>query len=150
MKKRRGSKKLILSVLMAVIVISAAAYFLYPGKPYRIGVLLDLTGPDAIDYDEVLGWASGHINSAGGIGGRKIELVYKDTYNADAKALAQELIDDKSIKIVIGAGMSETAAVVAPMFIDAKKLLISPSATSGDLFRMFAKEKFFWRANMGH
>jgi ABC-type branched-subunit amino acid transport system substrate-binding protein len=149
-KTRTVSKKLIAILAISAAIMCAAAFFLYPKAPYRIGVLLDLSGPESSSPDEVLNWAAEKINADGGIGGRKIELVYKDTYkygsySADITALARGLASDPSVNIVIGPNTSAEAEQVAPIFIDSKKLLISPTATSGDLFRMFAKQKFFWR-----
>jgi hypothetical protein len=70
--------------------------------PLRIGVLLPLTGPEAFDVDEVLDWAvDNNINTNKGINNRQIELVYKNLYQQDVVELAQEFIEDESIKIVI-------------------------------------------------
>jgi len=114
-------------------------------KTLKIGVLLPLTGPEAVDSEEILDWATDKANIGGGIDRRKIELVYRDTYEMDIVKLAQEFIDDRSIQIVIGPGSSAEVYDIAPMFIENKKLLISPLSTAGDVFRAFGSNKFFWR-----
>jgi ABC-type branched-subunit amino acid transport system substrate-binding protein len=114
-------------------------------SPLKIGVLLPLTGPDAVDSTEVLDWASDSVNLGGGINARQVELVYKDTNGQDIKELAQQFIDDESINIVIGPGSSSDVYDIAPLFIESKKLLISPMSTAGDIFRAFGKEEYFWR-----
>jgi len=116
----------------------------------KIGALLPLTGPEAIDSDEVLDWARDNINRNGGINNRQIELVYKDTYEKDITQLAQEFIDDEAIKIVIGPGSSAEVYEIAPMFIKNKKMLISPLSTAGDVFRAFGKKKFLGRTCQGN
>jgi ABC-type branched-subunit amino acid transport system substrate-binding protein len=114
-------------------------------SPFKIGVLLPLSGPDAVDSTEVLDWAKDNVNFEGGINNRRIELIYKDTYGNNIKELAQQFIDDKSINIVIGPGSSSDVYEIAPLFIDSKKLLISPMSTAGDIFRAFGKQQYFWR-----
>lgn len=145
-------------IIVVVIVVFAVIvwFFLASGKnqPYRVGVLLSLTGPDAINSDDVLSWAADRINKNGGINGHKIELVFKDIYKAeqngqDIKNLAQEFIKDKSIKAVIGPETSLEVYDIAPLFIENKKLLISPTATAGDLYRAFGNKEFFWRTCQG-
>ena len=114
--------------------------------PLRIGVLLPLTGPEAFDVDEVLDWAvDNNINTNKGINNRQIELVYKNLYQQDVVELAQEFIEDESIKIVIGPDSSAAVYEVAPMFIKNKKILISPTSTAGDIFRAFGGKNFIWR-----
>ncbi|MEN6341373.1 MAG: C13 family peptidase [Methanospirillum sp.] len=111
----------------------------------KIGVLLPLTGPDAVDSEAVLNWARDEINRAGGIDRRPIELVYKDTNGRDPLELAREFIDDRSIRIVIGPGSSSGVYEIAPLFVKNKKILISPFASAGDILRAFGRKEYFWR-----
>jgi len=144
-------KKLWLTGFIAVIIIAVAAWAIYTvihtSTPVRIGVLLPLTGD--IDLKEPLLWAKDNINRQGGIGGRPIELVYKDTENGNITKLANELLADDSIRIVIGPDTSDNVYLLAPAFIDKKKILISPEATSGDIIRAFGKKGYFWRTTQG-
>ena len=84
-----------------------------------------------------------------GIGGRPIELVYKDTGSGNTTELAQELLADDSIRIVIGPPTSDDVYTLAPAFIQKQKLLISPLATSGDIIRAFGGKGYFWRTAQG-
>jgi ABC-type branched-subunit amino acid transport system substrate-binding protein len=113
--------------------------------PLRIGVLLDLTGPEAKVPDEVLNWAADNFNKSGGINGREVELVYKDEAKGELERLAQEFVDDASIKIVIGPETCSALYQIAPMFMANKKILISPTSTAGDIFRAFEGNGFIWR-----
>ncbi len=144
-------KKIIVFIIVFALISSFAifSWSLRETEPLRLGVLLPLTGPDAIDSDEVLNWAMDNINRNGGINNRKIELVCKDAYKKDVTELAQEFIDAESIKIVIGPGSSAEVYEIAPMFIRNKKILISPLSTAGDVFRAFGKKKFFGRTCQG-
>jgi ABC-type branched-subunit amino acid transport system substrate-binding protein len=141
--------KIALQLLLVIVICSplAISAACSPSSPQglKIGVLLPLTGPDAMDSQEVLDWAAKDLNSSGGISGVPIELVYKDTYGADIQSLAQELIDDPSIQIVIGPQKSTELRVVAPLFIKTKKLLISPMATAADILRAYSQKGVIWR-----
>ena len=108
----------------------------------RIGVLMPMTGPDALHYDLPLRWALDNANAASG---RKIELVYTDIGKEKLRDAAQRLANDPKIAAVIGPDTSQRVFEVAPLFIEKKKVFITPSATSTELFRAFATEPFFWR-----
>ena len=144
-------KQIVLSAIILALLSSIATDALSctqrESELLKIGVLLPLTGPEAVDSNEVLDWATEMVNVDGGIKGRRIELVYKDTNKSDVVKLAQEFIDDRSIRIVIGPGSSSEVYDIAPMFIKNKKLLISPLSTAGDVFRAFGGKKFFWRTS---
>lgn len=136
---------LMLFALLSGYTISVSSCITRDTSPLRIGVLLPITGRRSIHSDEVLDWAVDNVNRSGGINNRAVELVYKDTSVGDTLALAQELIDDSSIGIVIGPCLSSDVYDIAPMFIENEKMLISPLSTAGDIFRAFGGEKFFWR-----
>jgi ABC-type branched-subunit amino acid transport system substrate-binding protein/glycosylphosphatidylinositol transamidase (GPIT) subunit GPI8 len=138
-------------VLLIVILIVAGAWIgytiIHKNTPVRIGVLMPLTGD--VDFKTPLEWAKDTINSQGGIGGRQVEIVYKDTGTENTPRLAQELLNDDTVRIVIGPQKSDDVYALAPAFIAKKKVLISPTATSGDLLRAFGKNGYVWRTVQG-
>jgi len=144
-----GMKRIVLILMLFTILsgytIGVSSCNTRDASPLRIGVLLPITGRRSIYSDEVLDWAADNVNRNGGINNRAVELVYKDTSTGDTLLLAQELIDDSSIEIVIGPCLSSEVYDIAPMFIENGKILISPLSTAGDIFRAFGGEKFFWR-----
>ena len=143
-------KKTGLAIICLVFLFTAAFLgyqYVHTSSPVRIGILLPLTGD--VELREPLEWAKENINSQGGIGGRPVELVYRDTGSGNTTQLAHELIADDSIRIVIGPPTSDDVFVLAPEFIEKKKLLISPLATSGDIIRAFGKKGYFWRTTQG-
>lgn len=111
--------------------------------PVRIGVLLPLDNESG--FVEPLEWARENINREGGINGRPLEYVYKDTSGGNVPALAKELLSDPSVSIVIGPHATDEVFSIAPSFIEKKKVLISPSACGGDLVRAFGGTGYFWR-----
>ncbi|MFA4876631.1 MAG: C13 family peptidase [Methanoregula sp.] len=130
-----------------MVIVWAGYTVLHAGTPVRIGVLLPVTGD--VEYKEPLEWAKENINRQGGIGGRPVELVYKDTGSGDIRELARELLADDSVRIVIGPPTSDDVYLLAPEFIKKQKVLISPLTTSGDIIRAFGRNGYFWRTPQG-
>lgn len=123
-------------------------------RPIKVGVLLPLTGEAASGYDESLSFARDEINRAGGVRGRPIELVYQDTGSIAPGALdaprrvwemSKAFLADPEIDVVIGADSDEIAFGLAPSFIKAQKVLISPVAASTTLSRAFPNSGFLRR-----
>ncbi|MCU1448556.1 MAG: Legumain [Acidimicrobiales bacterium] len=117
------------------------------GGTLRIGVMLPLTGPDAVGFRAPLEWARENVNAAGGVGGRPIELVYRDTARQPVATVAATLAKDTSIVAAIGPDTSDAARSAAAMFTKARKVVVTPSATSADLFRAFRSNRpqYVWR-----
>lgn len=146
------NRKTLGCIALIVVILAAGAWIgytvIHANTPVRIGVLLALTGD--VDFKEPLEWAKDTINSEGGIGGRKLELVYKDTTTGTITRQAQEFLSDDSIRIVIGPTTSDEMYALAPAFIAKKKVLISPTATSGDIIRAFGRNGYYvWRTTQG-
>ncbi|MDD1693844.1 MAG: ABC transporter substrate-binding protein [Methanoregula sp.] len=145
------NKKTLAFIALVLIILAAGAWagytIIHANTPVRIGVLLALTGD--VEFKEPLEWAKDTINSQGGIGGRQVELVYKDTTTGNITRQVQELLNDDSIRIVIGPTTSDEMYAIAPLFIAKKKVLISPTATSGDILRAFGKNGYVWRTTQG-
>lgn len=113
--------------------------------PVRIGVMLPLSGPSAVGWRESLNVAIENVDRAGGPAGRSVELVYKDLATVDLAAAAGSFLEDPSIVAVIGPDTSAGLMTVAPDFIRAHKPIVSPSATSGDVFRALGGRAYVWR-----
>ncbi len=143
------NKAILIPAAIILVILSAWAIngMIHADTPVRIGVLLPLG--DDLNLKEPLEWARDNINDQGGIGGRPVEFVYKDTESGDINRLAEELLAEDSIRVVIGPCWSDEVFQIAPAFISREKLLISPLATSGDIFRAFGKKGYFWRTMQG-
>ena len=100
--------------------------------------MLPLSGPNAVGSRMPLQWAADNVNTAGGIDGRHITFVYRDIARQPVTAVAASLASDPSIAAVIGPADSGDALRVVSTFYRAHKVIVSPSATSADLFRAFS------------
>ena len=105
---------------------------------YRVGVLESLTGLGET-YGTVANQAKqlamDEINAAGGIDGRKLELVVEDSKcNAqDAITAYNKLTDMENLKIILGPSCSSAMLGVAPLAEEDGTILFSGSATNPDI-----------------
>ncbi len=99
--------------------------------PLRIGWLASLTGPasaPAIGFDRGVQFAAASINAAGGVKGRKIEIVTRDTQGDPTKAVnaVQDLISRAKVNAVWGPTNSGESLAVTPIMARAKMPNIHP------------------------
>lgn len=125
-----------------------------PAEPIKIGFLGPLTG-DAAGLGENMKIAAelarDEINNAGGVNGRKIELVIEDG-GCDAKIAANagsKLVNIDKVTAIVGGACSPETLAVAPMSEQAKVPQISASSTNpaisqaGDyIFRFIPSDAF--------
>lgn len=120
------------------VMVALAACTTASGEVVRIGYIGPLTG-DAASYGadtlNAVRMKVEELNAAGGIGGKRIELVAEDSRcnGADAASATQKLVNvDKVVAIVGGQCSSETLAA-AKIIEPAKVLLVSPVSSAPDI-----------------
>ena len=89
-------------------------------QPIRIGWLSSLTGPlssPALAENQGVQLAIEEINAAGGVGGRKMELLTRDTSGDPTKAVnfAQQLVFSDKVHFIIGPVNSGEALATTPI-----------------------------------
>src|SRR5882724_1353363 len=87
------------------------------GEPYRIGIILPMTGSTAdygTDFNRGALLAEEEVNAAGGIGGRPIKLVHGDSKNSakDGVAEFKRLVEVEKLPAII----STMTGVIVPQF----------------------------------
>ncbi len=84
------------------------------------------------------------LNAAGGINGRKIELIIRDDGNdaEAAKMVVRELVNTK-VEAILGPMTSNMAMAMVPVADEAKMLIMGGSVTTNDLT---GKDDMFFRA----
>ena len=116
---------------------AAASAFSFPRpaiaqtEPIRIGWLAALTGPSsapAIGFNRGVQYAAETINAAGGVKGRKIEIITRDTQGDPTKAVnaTQEMISQAKVHAVWGPTNSGKSLAVTPIMARAKMPNIHP------------------------
>ena len=99
--------------------------------PIMIGYLPALTGPSSstgIGINRGVQLAVQEINAAGGIDGRQIELIIRDTQSEPTKAVnaAAELIHSHKVNVVLGPVNSGESLAVVPLLARANTPQIHP------------------------
>ena len=100
-------------------------------EPIRIGWLAALTGPSsapAVGFDRGVHYAVDAINAAGGVKGRKIELITRDTQGDPTKAVnaTQEMISRAKVHAIWGPTNSGEALATTPIMARFKMPNIHP------------------------
>jgi len=125
--------------------------FTYDGER-KIGAILALTGKWAYGTEKQgIDLAVKEINSVGGILGKKVIIQYRDTQSdlAIAYSVAQDLVADDSIAVVIGGTTSSEAMTIVSLFVEARKAFIVVSATAAKLFDLYYSSGYVWRSILG-
>src|ERR1700741_1202433 len=117
-----------------------AAIFLFgrikaSADPLVFGHIAPLTGDEAIFgvwEREGIELAVDEINAAGGVAGRPLTVLNEDDQGVASTAVSalQYLISAKGVRIVIGGTLSGTTLAMAPVAMQNKVVLLSPSAQS--------------------
>lgn len=120
------------AALMCLTVLTSAAF---AAAPIKIGGLFAVTGPAAFLGEPERNSAKmvvDEINAAGGVKGRKLELVVYDTAGDATKAvqLATKLIKDDKVSAIIGPSTTGETMAVIPVVEKEQIPLISCSAGS--------------------
>ncbi|MGD0266791.1 MAG: ABC transporter substrate-binding protein [Candidatus Methylomirabilota bacterium] len=112
----------IAAVLAAVSValVAVPAWTQSSAPPLKIGWLAALTGPNStpgIGQDRGIRYAADQINKAGGVMGRKIEIVSRDTQGDPTKAVnaALEMINNDKVEFTIGPTNSGECLATQPV-----------------------------------
>ena len=100
-------------------------------EPIRIGWLAALTGPSsapAIGFNRGVIFAAEAINAAGGVKGRKVEIVTRDTQGDPTKAVnaTQEMISQAKVHAVWGPTNSGESLAITPILARAKMPNVHP------------------------
>src|SRR6201994_998535 len=100
-------------------------------EPIRMGYLPALTGPSSsrgIGINRGTELAVKEINAAGGIDGRQIELIVRDTQSEPTKAVngAAELTHSEKVSVIFGPLNSGESLAVVPLLAKANMPQIHP------------------------
>jgi branched-chain amino acid transport system substrate-binding protein len=105
-------------------------------RPISIGALFSQTGPTAYVERTQLNatlLAVEEINAAGGVGGRQIELLTHDAQSDPARfsKIAEHLIDDEGVSLLIGCYMTNARQAVVPVVERRGALLVYTACYEG-------------------
>lgn len=118
--------RVLIGIGMLVCTLTAAvAAAQAPGAPIKVGAMIPLTGSGATVGESgqiAVELAVRNINAAGGIAGRRIQLVIAD-YQTDATigvSEAKRLIHQEKVELLVGPTYSQVTLAVLPILNEAK------------------------------
>jgi branched-chain amino acid transport system substrate-binding protein len=102
-------------------------------EPLRIGALLSVTGPASFlgaPEARTLEMLVEELNAKGGVDGRRVELLVKDTGGNPEKAIsfAKQLIEENGVFAIIGPATSGESIAVKQIAEESKTILLSCAA----------------------
>ena len=131
-------KKVFLMMLLATVFIVGCGKKANDGNVIKIGVIAPLTGNYAqygVAVKEGVELKVDAINNAGGINGKKIELITADSKGDVQEAVNafKKMVSQDKVNVVIGEVVSATSQAISGLAQQAKVPLISATATSLDV-----------------
>jgi len=131
------SKRTLLAMLAGAGLAALGGSAMAQDEPLRIGLIATYSGPYA-DYGRQFdAGVALYLKANGGrIGGRKVEIVKKDTGGANpdaAKRIAQELVVRDKVSFLTGLDFSPNAFAVAPVATQAKVPVIVMNASASQI-----------------
>src|SRR4030095_7932125 len=102
-------------------------------EPIKVGVFLSLTGATSaygVSSLNSFKLATDELNAAGGIHGRKIELVVEDDHSnsQDVAGAVTKLINEDKVSALLAEPVSTRALIAAPIAQTHKVVMISPAS----------------------
>jgi len=123
-------------------------------EPLKVGALLAVTGPASFlgaPEARTLQMLVDDLNAKGGVDGRRIELVLKDTGGNPEKAIsfAKQLVEEDGVFAIIGPATSGESIAVKPIAEESKTILLSCAAAEvivtpvlAHVFKVAPKDSF--------
>ncbi len=104
-----------------------------PAEPVKIGAIFSVTGPASFlgaPEEKTVQMLVEKINAAGGVNGRKLELVVKDSGGSPEKAVsfAKQLIEEEKVLAIIGPSTSGETMQIKAICEENKMILVSCAA----------------------
>lgn len=139
--RTRINKKVKISLFVALLIVGGLPV-LAPtasgAEPVNVAVIAALTGPaGAIGQSQLAGAkvAEMHINQEGGILGRKVRIVEKDTAASPSAAVkvVREAVMNENTKFLVGVVSSGVGLAIAPLMEELDSLLIIAAAQTEKL-----------------
>lgn len=108
------------------------------GNPARVGAIVSRSGAASSSGEQIargFELAASELNAAGGVGGRTLELLYRDDSTNPEIGLAalRRLVEHDRVTTVLGAVTSTVTLRLAPYCERTRVVLISPSASASQL-----------------
>ncbi|KQT07984.1 ABC transporter substrate-binding protein [Ramlibacter sp. Leaf400] len=127
-------KRTLIQAAACTALLSAGPLAWAQGAPFKIGLILPMTGQQATTGRQIEAAARLWVAQNGDtVAGRKVELIVKDDTSLpdQTRRLAQELVVNEKVDVLAGMGITPSAMAVAPIATQSKTpLVVMAAATS--------------------
>ncbi|MGO9357611.1 MAG: ABC transporter substrate-binding protein, partial [Xanthobacteraceae bacterium] len=116
--------------------------------PIRIGVIAEAQAIAGASIPQAAQMAADEINAAGGVDGRKIEIVTYDNHSSSADSVRafQRAVNEDKVSVVIASYISEVVLALEPWASRLKTPFVTPGAASNEIslavHRDYEKNKY--------
>ena len=122
-----------LFICLILLSLGAAPLFAADTAAIRLGAILAITGPAAnlgLPESRTLQMLTDDANAAGGINGRKIELIIRDSQGNAEKAIsfAKQLIEEEHVLAILGPSTSGESMKLKSLCDESQTILVSCAA----------------------
>ncbi len=112
------------------------------GDPIKIGVIAEAQAVAGSSIPQAAQLAADEINAAGGVNGRKIEIVSYDNHSSAAESVRafQRAANEDHVNAVIASYVSEVVLALEPWAGRLKTVMVTPGAASDVITQNIAKD----------
>ena len=120
----------------------AAPALAQSNEPIKIGVIAEAQAVAGASIPQAAQLAADEINAAGGVNGRKIELVTYDNHSSAAESVRafQRAATEDQVNAVIVSYISEVVLALEPWTGRLKTVMVTPGAASDVITQNIAKD----------
>ena len=141
--ERRAVPKLALLAATTAIALSLAApAHAQSNEPIKIGVIAEAQAVAGSSIPQAAQLAADEINAAGGVNGRKIEIISYDNHSSAAESVRafQRAATQDHVNAVIASYISEVVLALEPWTGRLKTVMVTPGAASDVITQNIAKD----------
>jgi len=132
--QHRITRRRALKGVVAAVALTALASPVLAADPFKIGLILPMTGPFASTGKQIEAAAKLYMAQHGDtVAGRKIELIVKDDTGLapeTTKRIAQEMVVQDKVSVLAGFGLTPLALAAAPVATEAKVPMVVMAAAT--------------------
>jgi branched-chain amino acid transport system substrate-binding protein len=126
----------------AVALALATPGYAQDNNTFKIGVIAEVQAVAGSSIPQAAQLAADEINAAGGVGGKKIEIVTYDNHSSAAESIRafQRAVNEDHVNAVIASYISEVVLALEPWSGRLKTVMITPGAASDVITQNIAKD----------
>ncbi len=148
-----SSRRTLAFAAFGLLGVLTAAQVAAQSEPFRIGAVYAVTGPASFLGDaeaKAARLAVDQVNAAGGIKGRKVELILEDSKSQETAAVlsVRKLITQDKVSVILGPSRTGDAMAAIPIVNEAGIVMLPPVSGVG-VVEPVAQRKFVFRPGQG-